>query len=1346
MDSDPSHRERILLALQRARTKLEKLDRAANEPVAVIGAACRFPGNVCGIDDYWNLLLKGADAVTEVPVDRWDAGAYYSSDPQTPGKICTRYGAFLNAIDQFDPLFFGISEREAAFMDPQHRILLEVAWEAMENAGVSREEMLASRTGIFVGITSNDYAALLAKSMDEEDVDAYCSMALSPNSASGRIAFILGATGPALTIDTACSSSLVAVHLAVQSLRTRECDVALAGGVNLYLSPVGNIALSRAGMLSPDGRCKPFDAAANGYVRGEGCGVVMVKRLEDAVEARDHILAVIIGSAVNQNGRSSGFTVPNGPAQQALIRSALASARVDPRLVGYVEAHGTGTALGDPIEASALQAVFGRDDSDPLVIGSVKSNFGHLESAAGIAGFLKAVLVAERGQILPHLHFRKPNDRISWTGIRVPVETVKALDREGRCIVGVSSFGASGTNAHLILERAPQTGSSDVRWERPLQILAISARSREALDQVTARCDEALASNPDFPDFCFSINTRSHFPHRRCVVADSPAGAREELARAIAREAVLGGVPIVFATGRIPKRCREELYATSPAFRQIIDRHQGLIDDALLSAFALSRLWKAWGIVPDLVVGEESELTGVITGAKSSREVFRETLWDESMRIPVLAGRADEVPLLPSAFVIDFEKCTGWRSLLDSLGELFLRGVTVQWRNFDRDYSRRRISVPNYPFQRKRYWCGGVAATKDALSPVKKRDILELLWQGNDGAAWTQLAEHFPSVQRSLVRDILQTLAVPTAANESEWLYEIAWRSSQRSHLQIPNRTGLWIIFGGECSLGRRVAALIEARGERVALARYGQSLDALGNGEPIAGVLDLRGIEAGEETDCRSLRDFQESCIRKIFLLAQELVRTGGKLWLVTRGAQPVDTCPTHLAATPLNGLARAIAMEHPQNFGGHIDLNPASENGEAEELVQELDSPGSESVVAFRNGIRFVARLSRAVLQPPRALRFDGTYLITGGFGGLGLKVASWLVSRGARHLLLLGRSGPSPEAQAFLSATEQAGDSVIAASADVSRCGELQQLLESIPSDWPPLKGVFHAAGVLRDAGFLKQTWSGFEEVLRPKVYGAWNLHVLTQSMPLDFFALFSSIASLFGSAGQANYASANAFLDGLAHYRRSLRLPCLAINWGPWAERGMATHLAPRHEWGRTAYGIRSIPPDAGLRALEMCIVRRSGQLGVLPVDWEILGKELESDRIPAVAALARDLLPATAPSKAELPILERLNGRPRSLQVEELTAFLKQLIGKSLGSPSVDPESPFSELGIDSITATELQNRLLRQLRVEVPIRMLLTGATVTELSDWLLDRIAVARLQVSELDPVDDRAFEEFSV
>ena len=829
-------------------------------------------------------------------------------------------------------------------------------------------------------------------------------------------------------------------------------------------------------------------------------------------------------------------------------------------------------------------------------------------------------------------------------------------------------------------------------------------------------------------------------------MADSPADAREELAQAIAREAVLDAVSIVFAAGRIPRRCRDELYATSPAFRQTIDRHQGLIDDATLSAFALSRLLKAWGIGPDLVVGVESEVTGLIAGTESVTGAFRETLRDETTRFPVLAGRADEVPLPPRAFVIDFEKFAGWRSLLNALRELFLRGVTVQWRNFDRDYSRRRISVPNYPFQRKRYWLGGIAGTEDALTPEKKRDVLEQLRQGNHGAAWTQLAEHFPRGQSKLVRAVLQTLAVPTAAHESEWLYEITWRNSERTGLQTPRCTGLWVIFGGDCGLGRQVAGLIEARGERVAQARWGQSLDALGNGEPIAGVLDLRGIEACAEADSRSLRDFQESRIRQIFHVAQEVVRTGGKLWLVTRGAQPVGKGAIHLAATPLNGLARAIAAEHRQNFGGHIDLNPEWENGEAEHLVQELDRPGPESAVAFRDGIRFVARLSRAILQPPRALRLDGAYLITGGFGALGLRVASWLVSSGARHLILLGRSGPSPEAQAFLSAREQTGDRVIAASADVSRCEELQRVLESIPSDWPPLKGVFHAAGVLRDASFLKQTWSGFEEVLRPKVYGAWNLHLLTQSMALDFLALFSSSASLFGSPGQANYASANAFLDGLAHYRGRSGLPCLAINWGPWAERGMATRLHMRHQLRRTAHGIRSIPPDGGLRALEMCIAQRSGQLGVLPVDWETLGKELECEGTPALAAFAQDLLPATAPSKTELPILERLNGRPRSLQVEELTKFLKQLIGKSLGSPNVDPECPFSELGIDSITATELQNRLLRQLKVDVPIRMLLAGATVLELTGWLLDRIVAAGLQASELDPADDRALEEFSV
>jgi acyl transferase domain-containing protein len=380
--------KRSLLALDQMKAKLAAVENARNEPIAIIGMACRFPGGAT-IEEYWSLLRDGRDLVAEVPADRWDVEAFYDPDPDAIGKSYTRWGAFLPEVKAFDADFFGISRREAMNLDPQQRLLLELAWEGLENAGVAPAAMTGTRTAIHIGMASFDHVHLQAQSGAALNGGAYTASGWAPAMAAGRLAYIFGLHGPATTIDTACSSSIVAAHLGVQNLRNGEADFAIAAGVNVMLSPLGSILCSRARMMSFDGRCKTFDASADGYVRGEGCGLLVMKRLSDARRDGDRILAVIRGSAVNQDGRSSGLTAPNGQAQQDVIRAALENAGLSPADISYVEAHGTGTSLGDPIEMKALGAVFGDRPADrPLMVASAKTNIGHLEAASGIAGLI----------------------------------------------------------------------------------------------------------------------------------------------------------------------------------------------------------------------------------------------------------------------------------------------------------------------------------------------------------------------------------------------------------------------------------------------------------------------------------------------------------------------------------------------------------------------------------------------------------------------------------------------------------------------------------------------------------------------------------------------------------------------------------------------------------------------------------------------------------------------------------------------------------------------------------------------------------------------------------------------
>ncbi|MBN1219683.1 MAG: thioester reductase domain-containing protein [Anaerolineae bacterium] len=470
--------KRALLTLEEMEAKLNAAERAATEPIAIVGLACRFPGGANNPDAFWQLLQNGFDAISEVPPARWivDAVAPHLTNAD---KAYLRWGGFLEQVDQFDADFFGILPREAAAMDPQQRLLLEVVWEALAiGAGLSPERLRGSRTGVFVGISSADYSWL--HFANPARIDAYTGIGTAHSMAANRLSYQFDFEGPSLVVDTACSSSLVAVHLACSSLRQQECHLALAGGVNLILSPLLNIAFSKTGLLAPDGRCKTFDARANGYVRGEGCGMVVLKRLADALAEGDDIQALIQGTAVNQDGRSAGLTAPNGQAQQAVIRQALARAGVDPAQITYIEAHGTGTALGDPIEVEALASVFNPSplDRSPCAIGSVKTNLGHLEAAAGIAGLIKVVLALRHQAIPPHLHFQKLNPEISLrnTPFVIPAELRPWPAGDEKRYAGVSSFGFGGTNAHVILAESPPeyqpdggrwlAGDAAHRWQR----------------------------------------------------------------------------------------------------------------------------------------------------------------------------------------------------------------------------------------------------------------------------------------------------------------------------------------------------------------------------------------------------------------------------------------------------------------------------------------------------------------------------------------------------------------------------------------------------------------------------------------------------------------------------------------------------------------------------------------------------------------------------------------------------------------------------------------------------------------------------------------------------------------
>ena len=680
MSTTPLSAARLALAARDARDRNSDAELQRSEPLAIVGMGCRLPGGANSPEEFFRLLRSGTDAITEIPPDRWNPDAFFDSDFRCAGKMNTRWGGFIGHIDQFDPMLFGIAPREAAFMDPQQRLLLEVTWEALDDAGMPLGALAGTDTGVFVAIYNSDYERLLHEFADS--IGSHTCAGAAHSIASGRISYLLDLHGPCFSLDTACSSSLVAVQRACQSLRSGECRAAIVGGVTVHATPEHFISLAKMGMLSPDGRCKTFDAGANGFVPGEGCGVVVIQRLADALADGNRVHAVIRGAAINHDGRTNVLTAPSGLAHRALMRAALDNARIPAASVGYVETHGTGTALGDPIEVEALADVVGAPSGgDPCVLGALKSNIGHLEAAAGIVGLIKAALVLEHEEIPPNLHFQSLNPHISLDGTRLALPTeLRAWPRGDRPrFAGVSCFGFGGTNAHVILEEAPRVPAGAAAADAGPHVLLLSARTPDALRDSVNRYYEFLGSGGAtvaHRDICFTSAAKStHFEERLAIVSGSHEETRGRLAEYFSGNLSLGistgraehdPGPIAFVCsgqGSQWPRMGVELFDTEIAYRAEIEqcdaliqkragwslidhlaekpdrsklRHTEYAQPAIFAVeVALARLLIAWGIQPDLILGHSG---GEIAAAHLAGALTLE----DAIRLVVLRGQVME--------------------------------------------------------------------------------------------------------------------------------------------------------------------------------------------------------------------------------------------------------------------------------------------------------------------------------------------------------------------------------------------------------------------------------------------------------------------------------------------------------------------------------------------------------------------------------------------------------------------------------------------------------------------------------------------------------------------------------
>ncbi|MEL6223569.1 MAG: type I polyketide synthase, partial [Cyanobacteria bacterium J06627_8] len=1620
--------------------------RQENEAIAIVGMGCRFPGAE-NLDAFWQLLKSGQDAIHHV-TDRWH------------GQASTTTGGFLDHVDQFDPQFFGISPREAVRMDPQQRLLLEVCWETLEQAGIAPESLAGSNTGVFVGISNTDYAQLQVRSSSRSDTaqDAYSGTGNAHSITANRLSYTFDLHGPSLSIDTACSSSLVAVHVACQHIRQGDCDQAIVGGVNLILAPDLTTTFTQAGMMASDHRCKTFDVDADGYVRGEGCGVILLKPLSHAQANGDTVLAVIRGSAVNQDGRSNGLTAPNGPAQQAVVRQAIQQAGLTPDQLSYVDAHGTGTPLGDPIELNSLKTVLmeGRSPEQACWVGSVKPNIGHLESAAGIAGLIKTALALYHQEIPPHLNFQTLNPHIDLdqTPIQIPTEHRRWESSAPGRFAGVSSFGFGGTNAHVVLADAPiaekqNESSTEVRQnepnvpvgtaqeltnvERPRHIVTLSAKSEAALHTLVKRHIAYLDDHPDvaIADVGFTVNVgRSHLTHRLALAAETSADLKDQLTAFSQQVDGQSGASQVqtlpIQTGKLQNQAQpkivflftgqgsqyvnmgRELYETQPVFREAIHQCDRLLrsqlevslievlfpsvdspetletaaaqlnqteytQPALFAVeYALAQLWLSWGIRPDAVMGHsvgeyvaaclagvfslqdglklmatrsrlmqalpaggamvavfasESHVrtvierdagcvdlaamngirNSVISGEQTAVDRIAQQLeadgievrplqvshafhsalmepmldefrtvaesvhysvpqlplvsnlsgqfadsaiaagdyWCQHIRQPVQFAKGIET-LIQSDYTMFLEvgpkstlcsmsrqhlaeavssgmdkpfpnpvslewlpslrsRRSNWGQVLQSLGKLYVSGVSVDWKDFDYPYTRHRVlDLPTYPWQRQRYWFTEGWEPDDQDSGRNESGRLSPQW--------------------------------------ASWLYEQQWIAhpydTSQSHVNRVHSPGVWVVLSDRDGVGDAIATQLRRSGHQAIQVYPGEALVQesptcwqINPAQPtdiehclhqltaeahasIDGVIHAWGLahSISDDDGIDVLQQSQRLACQSALAIAQALVQhsssTRPKLWMVTRHAVDVQsslipeqsqsvnrdqqTAPLDWDINPVHatlwGFAKVLAWEHPEHWGGIIDLDSDDAAHLNEAIVPSVVTTDGEQWLAIRQGHRYAMRLSAkrdlvshgAEPREEEASASEGgihqsseqtTILITGGLGAIGLAVAERMAQHGVPHITLLGRRSPSTDVQTRLDAIRHHGTEVQVVQADVTQAHELSQVLETMQSSGYRLRGVIHAAGILQDGMLVQQTWEHFQHVLAPKMLGAWTLHQLTREMPLDFFVMFSSVASLIGSPGQGNYAAANAFLDGLAAYRKAHQLPALSLNWGLWDTAGMANQLDDRSRSRIAVRGIDAIAPNVGLDILSHFIfsdgddfdgrLQTPAQLGVFPIRWHDFLKKIPENLRPSYlvdieqtvfmspvsnlsqlhsvddkSAMEQD---STDVFNAPHPIFEQLRTGDRHQLNTHILDYLTQqcALVLQLDSQQIQASDNLLELGMDSLMVMEAMTQIRQDLQLMLYPREFYERPRLEQLAEYLaaeFERIHLAPSQSSDYE------------
>ncbi|MEO7324485.1 MAG: SDR family NAD(P)-dependent oxidoreductase [Dokdonella sp.] len=1287
-------------APQRASGSHAPVNRFDEMPIAIVGMSGVMPQSQ-DLNEFWQHLKNGDDLISVIPEDRWDWQEFYGDPFKEVNKSNSKWGGFMKEVDKFDALFFGISKREAQMMDPQQRIFLETVWKAIEDSGHRVSDLSGTRTGLFVGVATNDYVDVMNRL--NIGLDGYSASGNSHSVLANRVSFLLNLRGPSAPIDTACSSSLVALHRAIESIHTGSCDMAIVGGVQVMLSPAAYISFGMAGMLSGDGKCKTFDKRANGYVRGEGSGAILLKSLALAEADGDHIYAVVRATAENHGGRVTTLTAPNSAAQAELLIDAYAKAQMDPATVGYIECHGTGTGLGDPIEIQALTKAFGelykRHDRPPATtphvgLSSAKTNIGHLETAAGIAGILRVLLAMRHRQIPANVHFEEINPYINLAGTPFYIAD-KTCDwqsprsEDGSILprrAGVSSFGFGGANAHIVLEE--HLPSAEVLHNAAgnvggPQLIVLSAKTGDRLQAYAqAMLERAEADEVDLVNFAYTLQVgRDEMPERLALVAATADELRSKL-------------------------------------RGFLDGHA---------------------------------VAGLSRGSSRARK-------DAA---PIVSGETVQA-------LIDAEDFT-------ALAAAWVTGAEIDWRRLPRARKPRRMAVPTYPFARERCWIPGVEGFRLSGSATPAF--------ASASAAAPAAVSSAPAPAPVAVSAAVASVALP--AGPQTMYYRSVWQEAPLAAKSAAGKPASTILlFARGEALREQLRRRLAAQGQPVpaiVLVQPGNGFRALAvdsyqlqpaqrtDFAALFAALQSQGLrpqhiihawsDADELFDADSLRNGLERGVGSLFALSQTLADGARKeketaatvaatnlIYLIPGDADRPQ--PQHAAVA---SFARSALLEIPKLSSKCIAIGTATSDAATpqgalddvgvDRLLAELaDAAGGSAEIRYSAQRRLTRTLQpwipAAVL--PASVRERGTYVITGGAGGLGMIIAKFLAAQANVNLALVGRSALDTVQIAKLAELEMLGSHVAYLRGDISRRDGASDVLQQVRERFGSIHGIVHAAGVISDAPIERKTASDFEATCAPKIHGTIHLDEASQFDDLDFFVVFSSLATELGSSGQCDYAYANGFQHHYAAWREHLvaqqrrRGRTLAIDWPLWQDGGMQVERikgirldAATKAMLQDSSGVHALDTESGLRAFATALPSGERQLLVMHGDPAKIG------RLLGLAGAEPARAPRAGPRTGAAP---RNNGEFARLLKNDLMRIVTEVL--LVGPGQIVADVNLSEYGLDSIGVANLFRRLNETYALSLAPAIVFEYPTFDALSDYLI------AMHSAELRPYYPDAFD----